>query len=231
MCLAALQASSELGKCGCTLCAWQPFRHHQSLASVTAHYVPGSPSGVTRAWQVWLHIMCLAALQASSELGKCGCTLCAWQSFRHHQSLASVAAHYVPAGSPSGIIRAWQVWLHIMCLAALQASSELGKCGCTLCAWQSFRHHQSLASVAAHSVPGSPSGIIRAWQVWLHIMCLAALQASSELGKCGCTALQTLSELGKRGCTLCAWQPLRRYQSLASVASHYVPGSPSGIKS
>ena len=194
MCLAALQASSELGKCGCTLCAWQPFRHHQSLASVTAHYVPGSLSGVTRAWQVWLHIMCLAALQASSELGKCGCTLCAWQSFRHHQSLASVAAHYVPAGSPSGIIRAWQVWLHIMCLAALQASSELGKCGCTLCACQPFRHHQSLASVAAQpfrryqslasvaahyvrNVPGSPSGVIRPWQAWLHIMCLAAPQA------------------------------------------------------
>ena len=66
-------------------------------------------------------------------------------------------------------------------------------------------------SVAAHSVPGSPSGVIRAWQVWLHIMCLAALQA--------------LSELGKRGCTLCAWQPFRRYQSLASVAAHSVPGS------
>ena len=170
-----------------------------SLKSVAAHYVPGSPSGVkSLELKVWLHIMCLAALQAVSisDLGKCGCTLCAWQPFRRYQTLASVAAHYVPGslsgvirpclasvaahyvpGSPSGVIRAWQVWLHIMCLAALQALSELGKLGCTLCAWQPLRRDQSLASVAAHYVPGSPSGDIRAWQAWLRILCLAALQA------------------------------------------------------
>ena len=144
--------------------------------------MPGSPSGVK-----------------SLEL-KCGCTLCAWQPFRRYQTLASVAAHYVPGSPSSGVIRPWQAWLHIMCLAAFQALSLIRPC---------------LASVAAsHYVPGSPSGVIRAWPVWLHIMCLAALQA--------------LSELGKLGCTVCAWQPLRRDQSLASVAAHYVPGSPSG---
>ena len=159
MCLAALQALSELGKCGCTLCAWQPFRRYQSLASVAAHYVPGSPSGVIRAWQAWLHIMC-------------------WQPFRRYQSLASVAAHYVP-GSPSGVIRTWPpVWLHIMCLAALQALSELGQCGCTLCAWQPFIQALSeLGKRGCTLCAWQPSGVIRAWQAWLHIMCLAAPQA------------------------------------------------------
>ena len=132
-------------------------------------------------------------------------------------SLKSVAAHYVP-GSPSGVKSLeLKVWLHI------------------LCAWQPFRRYQSLASVAANYVPGSPSGVIRFWQAWLHIMCLAAFQALSDLAwqawlhiMC-LAALQALSELGKcAGCTLCAWQPFRRDQSLASVAAHYVPGSPSG---
>ena len=140
--------------------------------------MPGSPSGGIRPWQVWLHIMCLAALQALSDLGKRVAAHYVPGSLSGviRPFLASVAAHYVP-GSPSGVIRAWQVWLHIMCLAALQALSELGKLGCTLCAWQPLRRDQSLASVAAHYVPGSPSGDIRAWQAWLRILCLTALQA------------------------------------------------------
>ena len=146
-----------------------------------------------------------------------------------------MAAHYVP-GSPSGVKSLeLKVWLHIMCLAALQAVSDLGKCGCTLCAWQPFRRYQtllgkrgctlcawqpfrryqSLASVAAHYVPGSPSSVIRAWQAWLHIMCLAAFQALSDLAWqawlhiMSLAAPQAISELGKRGCAFCAWQPFR----------------------
>ena len=182
MCLAALQALSELGKCGCTSCAWQPFRRYQSLASLAAHYVPGSPSGVIRAWQAWLHIMSLAAPKAISELGKRGCayfvpgspsgiikaielgsklwlrsTVCVSSLLRAVTSHCEMAAHDASAALQllSSVVRTWQVWLHMMCLTAPQASSG------------------TIRNVAAHCVPGSLTGDLKILQVWLHMMCPA----------------------------------------------------------
>ena len=143
---------------------------------MAARFVPGSPSGMM-IWQILAARFVTGSpsgiMNNEKWLGKRGCTLCAWHSGSPScvKSLElgeySVAAHSVP-GSPSGVIRAWQVWLHILCLAALQALSELGKCGCTFCAWQPFRRYQSFASVAAHYVPGCPTLAGPPWQPLRH---------------------------------------------------------------